>query len=60
MTLRELKTHLNTLTDFQLDMDVTVFDKYAGEYYSGSYVMYATDTTVLDTEQLVIVLAGGK
>ena len=54
MTYRELAAFLGTLSDEQLNMDVTVYDTQQDEYFMSGGVTIETDTDVLDANHPVI------
>lgn len=49
MTFRELLNRLSQLTPEQLDMDVSVYDGNADEYFS-AYGLYICEDNVLDDD----------
>ena len=48
MTWRELKNHINTMDDEQLDTDVTVHLVIQDEYFRVSDINYSPENDVLD------------
>ena len=54
MTYRELADFLSTLSEEQLNMDVTVYDIQQDEYFMSGGVTIETDTDVLDANHPVI------
>lgn len=59
MTYRELLEVLNNLSDDQLDSDISIYDKEADEFYSGSGVGYCIEGSpaedILDPDHLYII-----
>ena len=54
MTYRELAAFLVTLSEEQLNMDVTVYDTQQDEYFMSEGIRVVADTDVLDDNHPVI------
>lgn len=54
ITYRELKEKLEKLTEEQLDMNVSFYDKMNDEYYSGGAFFITDEDDVLDKNHPVI------
>ena len=54
MTYRELAAFLSTLSEEQLNMDVTVYDTQQDEYFMSAGLSVVADTDVLDDNHPVI------
>ena len=54
MTYRELANFLSTLSDEQLDMDVTLYDLQEDEYFKATNAFIDNERDVLDENHPVI------